>query len=232
MMRIIAIGLMALAAGCPIAAATEPFGQACSNDSAAALSCPLDYQCADVCVPVVDYGDCDAPLYGGGLGTTRNGLLINGADDLEAPNLELVGQVQGAVNIQADGVGTIRVGSLCGLRRLQLVGGRMTVAETDLVDLDGLQSLTAIGAGLVIVDNAQLTSLDGLRGLTQVGALADVVEVGDVNVVIANNPNLSQAAADAFAAQFQGNVRVCGNGDGSVPCDGLGPLLSELIGRP
>jgi hypothetical protein len=223
-------GLLVLA-GCPITTSTEPFGQACVVEASAELSCPLDYHCDGACLPILDYGSCDAPLYGGGLGATRNELLINGSDDVAAPNLELVGKVNGSVNVQADGIGDLRVGSLCALRRVQLVGGRVTIAESDLTSLDGLQSLTAIGAGLVIVDNPQLTSLAALSSVLSVGIFQDVTAIGDVNIVIANNANLSQAEADAFAAPFGSNVRVCGNGDGSVPCQQLGPLLSELIGR-
>jgi hypothetical protein len=219
--------------GCPIGGVGESFGRDCTINAAAPPSCPIDYVCqVDQCVPVSDDGACDVPNFGGGAPSTRNELLINGADDLELANLELVGQVNGSLNIQADGVGNvITLPTMCALRRVQHVGGRTTIAETSLNDLDGLQSLTAVGAGLVIADNDNLTSLAALSSLQSVGPLQGVeAAYANIRVVVVNNQNLAQTDAAALAERFGDDVLFCGNAGGPA-CNGLGPLLSELIGR-
>ncbi|GAB4570092.1 MAG: hypothetical protein Tsb0020_24650 [Haliangiales bacterium] len=50
------------------------------------------------------------------------------------------------------------------------VDGSITIANNPSLDqIDGLASVTQIGADLIVSGNAQLTSVDGMTGLTQIG---------------------------------------------------------------
>ena len=50
----------------------------------------------------------------------------------------------------------------------EAVAGNLTISNTDLVNLDGLETIRTITGGLTIADNANLTSIAGLDGATSV----------------------------------------------------------------
>ena len=54
----------------------------------------------------------------------------------------------------------------------------MSISDTEgLTGLEGLESLTTVGGGLVIQDNDSLLSLEGLSSLSAVGGSLSVYEI-------------------------------------------------------
>jgi hypothetical protein len=73
------------------------------------------------------------------------------------------GAVTGAVDIRA-------AGALATMAGCTSVEGSLTVMDSSLTTLAGLESLTSVGGDLVILNNSALTNLDALHALTTVGA--------------------------------------------------------------
>jgi hypothetical protein len=208
--------VLATLAGCPLTGPREDIGRACAVDGP---PCAIDHVCladdgADEgrCAPIVDYGGCDPATY-----PQRAGLVRAGGLDVDAPGqiafLRDVVRVEGDLFIDGPFAGSpLAIGSLCGLSGLQQVTGSLLVAQTDLVTLDGLQSLSFVGAGLGVAGNARLEDLSGLANLVKVVARDDA---SDFEVVIADNRVLSGEALQAFkeALADRPSIRVyaCGN---------------------
>lgn len=195
------VGAGALTVGCPIGADLLPsMGAPCRTPEAL---CDLEHVCRPndalpdgLCAPVMSYGKCDdvdgAPSHPPGrLGETKDAgeVKIAAAADLE--QLREVRLVTGSVEIFEEGPGDARVGSLCALRALQVVGDGFAIGDSDLVDLDGLQSLTSVQGGLAIFNNRELTSLSGLENLVEVTG-RQVETFANLQLIVAGNPALSE----------------------------------------
>jgi hypothetical protein len=234
---VVALGGAALA-GCPITGARDDIGRPCVVDGP---PCAPDHVCladdgADEgrCAPIVDYGGCDPATYPQQAGLVRaEGLDVDEPGELGF--LRDVVRVEGDLFVDGPVVGSpLAVGTLCGLSGLQQVTGSLLIAQTDLVTLDGLQSLSFVGKGLGVAGNTRLEDLTGLLNLVKVVALDDT---RDFEVVIADNRVLSREALQGFkdALQDRPSIRVhaCGNAAALAANDDLtcGPEINRLLRR-
>lgn len=230
--------VLATLAGCPLTGPRDDIGRPCVVDGP---PCATDHVCladdgADEgrCAPIVDYGGCDPATYPQQAGLAR-------AEGLDVDEPGELGFLRDVVRVEGDlfidgpfAASPLAVGSLCGLSGLQQVTGSLLVAQTDLVTLDGLQSLSFVGRGLGVAGNARLEDLAGLANLVKVVALDDT---RDFEVVIAENRTLPREALRAFkdALADQPSIRVyaCGNlaalGANDDPT--CGPEINRLLRR-
>ena len=111
-------------------------------------------------------------------------------------------------------VGNVRIANSTAVRdvdalSLLTTATGVSISNNDnLVNVDGLASLTSLDVGLYISENDALTSLDGLASLTS---------LGDV-LYIADNSALCQSLVDAFIDRLQGlgwsgTAETANNGD-------------------
>jgi hypothetical protein len=230
--------VLAPLAGCPLTGPRDDIGRACVVDGP---PCAPDHVClADDgaaegrCAPILDYGGCDPATY-----PQQAGLVRAEGLDVDEPGefgfLRDVVRVEGDLFIDGPVVGApLAVGTLCGLSGLQQVTGSLLIAQTDLVTLDGLQSLSFVGRGLGVAGNTRLEDLAGLANLVQVVALDDT---RDFEVVIAENRVLPrdalQAFKDALADRPSIRVHACGNAVAQDANDDAicGPDISRLLRR-
>lgn len=77
------------------------------------------------------------------------------------------------------------VNNVDSLENIQLVGGQLAIANTNLTDLTGLMSLTDIGQSLFVSNNNQMSNLGGLEQLDTINDY----------LTIQNNSNLTSLAA-------------------------------------
>lgn len=208
-------------------------------------SCDLEHVCrpdeagADVgvCIPVGSYGACDAdePVKHapGRRGEARvdDDITIDGPEDLAL--LEDLRAVTGLVRVFKQGAGDVVIGSLCAFRDLQQAGDGVGIGDSDITSLDGLQSLTSIGHGLVIFDNGELTNLDGLGNLVDLTP-RPLRDFAALDLIIAGNGSLADEVVDAFVAGLEERmgrelaVVACNNA--GRPCEGTdAQLLSFLV---
>lgn len=238
---------LSCAAACEISN-TDPLPDIGANCTPNDPKCGVEHTCrptptgqvdAGLCAPVLSYGICDEadPVTHSpgreGTDEDREDVLVDEPADVEL--LDNVRSVTGLVRVFKQGGERVALDDLCGLKALQRTGGGMTVGNTDLTNLDGLQSLTSVGAGLVIVNNPGLTSLDALANMVDVGTRTIEVDNADTtfDVVIAANSDLPQEAVDAFVSGLEARsgktfaVVACGN-DGD-PCAGDDVDLVQLL---
>ena len=233
----------ASAAGCPIGddALLPSMGAPCSTREAL---CGVEHVCrpadalpAGLCAPVMSYGACDdvdgPPSHPPGrLGEVKEAdeVKIDEVADLE--QLREVRLVTGTVEIFEDGPGNADVGSLCPLRTLQLVADGLAIGDSDLVNLDGLQSVTSVAGGLAIFNNRQLTSLAGLANLVEVGPRT-VEDFASFNVIIAGNPELPELEVAAFERRLQdgngGALVIVSCSNAADPCAGAELQLLNFL---
>jgi len=213
--------VVAAVAGCPIDGSREGIGSVCVPGEAV---CPIDYYClpddADqatgVCAPALDYGSCDAPTWPIRPAELRDESLdVDTVGDLDF--LRDVTRVEGDLIIAPPAAGqTLQLGTLCDISGLQQVTGSMLVKNTDLTSLDGLQSLSVVGAGIGIAGNRLLTDIKGLTNL-----VSAVARDGDnFNIVIADNATLPDTAIIELRQAIQASevtsarLYACGNARG------------------
>lgn len=212
--------------GCPAGVNRDGIGRPCVVEGP---PCPQDHVCeaadgtADgLCAPIDDYGSCGSATYPLAPKTVRPESL-----DVDEPGelgfLRDVARVEGDLFLDGPfGRGTLQLGTLCDVSGLQQVTGSLLVAQTNLTTLDGLQSLSFVGAGVGIAGNPDLVDLDALGNLVRVVA----PEGRSFEVVIANNGALDREALqrflDVMAARPSIRVVACGNiraiGLGASPC--------------
>lgn len=232
-----------LAAGCPIGDddLLPAMGAPCLTPDAL---CSVEHSCRPpgpppegVCAPVMSFGDCDAvdgrPTHPPGrLGEIKvtDHVKIDDADDLEG--LREVRLVTGTVEVFEEGPGNADVGALCPLRTLQVVGDGLAIGDSDLVNLDGLQSLTSVAHGLAIFNNRDLTSLGGLDNLVEIGP-REVETFARFNVIIAGNPRLLEGEVTAFEDRLQqkngGALAIVSCSNAADPCAGAEAELLNFL---
>jgi hypothetical protein len=190
-----------------------------------------------VCVPVSSYGEaCDAlealshPPGRNGTDEVNDEIVVHNASEATSL-LDGVRSVSGQVRTERfDGDNLIPLGDLCAFRDLQRVGNGLGIGKTDLVDLNGLQSLTSVSGGLAIFANPTLTSLAGLDNLAHI----EPGEIGgqQFDVVITANEDLGDAVVDPFIEALQARVGrelvvfACNN-EGRE----CGPAVDVFVGR-
>lgn len=204
-----AAALLALAAaGCAIGAddLLPAIGAPCQTSAAL---CSVEHVCRPgdsppngLCAPVGSYGACDEldgpPSHPPGrLGEIKDATEVKIASAADLEQLREVRMVTGSVEIFEVGPGNAEVGTLCALRDLQVVGNGLGIGDSDLIDLDGLQSLTSVTAGLAIFNNRELTSLQGLENLVEVTGRA-LEGFQNVQLIIAGNPLLPEEEVTAL----------------------------------
>lgn len=232
-----------LGAGCPIGAddLLPAMGRACRTPEAL---CDVEHVCRPgeappdgLCAPVMSFGRCDEvdgpPSHPPGrlaeIKDTAEVKIVS-ASDLE--QLREVRLVTGSVEIFEDGPADAEVGTLCPLRALQVVGDGLAIGDSDLVDLDGLQSLTSVQAGLAIFNNRELTSLAGLENLVEVTG-RQVEGFVNLQLIIAGNPQLPEsevtALEDRLRAQHGGNLVSISCSNRADVCAGAELQLLNLL---
>ncbi len=95
------------------------------------------------------------------------------------------------------------------------VRGGLTIENSDLINLTGLEKLAFVRDFMIIQNNDDLTNLDGLTNLTSVG---DYMNIGD-NIVLTNIDGLSNLTS------VMGNLNIWGN-VALTNLDGLSNLTS------
>ncbi len=95
------------------------------------------------------------------------------------------------------------------------ITGNLTIKNTTITHLDGLESLTSIGGSLLIEEDSNLTNLDGLKRLKTVG--------GELNIY--NNEKLNNLDGLKNVTTIEGNLKVEYN-DSLTHLDGLSSLTS------
>jgi hypothetical protein len=186
-------------------------------------------------VPVTSFGVCDdvagPPTHPAGqLGSTEDAAEVTIDDEADIDLLEGDRLVSGDVLVFQQGPGGADVGALCGLRDLQRVGG-FAVIDSDVLSLDGLQSLTSVGAGLVVTQNTELRSLAGLANLVDVG-LREVSGAGDLadfHVVIAGNQRVPDAEVEALRARLPADAQFVACGNAGRECNAAESALLNLL---
>jgi hypothetical protein len=235
--------LVVAATGCGIAP-NDPLPSLGANCAVAEGTCGIEHVCRPntpgaergICVPVASYGAaCDAseavshPPGRNGTDENNDQLVITSASDATSL-LDDVRSVTGQVRTESDGNALIALGNLCAFKDLQRVGNGLGIAKTDLVDLNGLQSLTSVAGGLAIFSNPQLTSLAGLENLVHLEP--GEVEGQEFDIALINNEDLEDDVADAFIADLEARVGrdliavVCSNDGRDCP-----PAVQLLVGR-
>lgn len=235
--------VLALAgAGCPISGDLMPsMGVACQTPEA---RCDVEHVCrpeaqppVGVCAPVMSYGRCDdddgPPRHPPGRqGDAREVEEVRIANAADLETLRGVRLVTGLVQIFEQGPGDVAVGSLCPLRDLQVVGDGMAIGDSDLVDLDGLQSLTSVQRGLAIFNNRELVSLAGLENLVEVtGRQVDTFV--DLQLIIAGNPQLPEEEITGLEERLRqrggGSLTSVSCSNRGAPCEGAELQLLNLL---
>lgn len=231
---VLVLALASITSACPIGDddALPTMGLPCSTREAL---CGIELVCRPaaappegLCAPVMSYGSCDgevgAPSHPPGrMGEIKDVdvLTIEDAGDLE--QLREVRLVDGMLQVFEAGPGNADVGDLCPLRTLQLVTEGVGIGDSDLQDLDGLQSLTSVAGGLAIFNNRSLTSLAGLENLVDVGPRT-VETFASFHVIVAGNPLLPEAEVAAFEERLQGRnggaLTIVSCSNGGAPCAG------------
>jgi hypothetical protein len=189
-----------------------------------------------LCRPVISYGaECDeaeAVSHPAG----RNGdddtdafeVIIAAPEDMA--RLDDVRSFTGQVRIQRDGP-PVELGNMCGFRDLQRVGDGLGLGKSDVVDFNGLQSLTSVAGGIAIYSNPRLESLTGLEHLVDI--VPRTVDGVAFDVIIVNNTGLDDDTIAAFAAALAGRlgrepaVVACGNA--GEPCSGAEQDLAQAL---
>jgi hypothetical protein len=95
----------------------------------------------------------------GGTGEADGGGADKGEDII---NLCPDGILQGDIRIEGER-------DIAALEGCTTITGSLTVADTQLSDLDGLASLSSIDGNLFIRNNAVLNNIEGLRNLISIG---------------------------------------------------------------
>lgn len=220
--------LPSLGAGCAVAEGKCGIEHVCRpNDAGAARG---------ICVPVTSYGEtCDAleavshPPGRNGSDEVNDQIVVRSAPDATSL-LDDVRTVSGQVRTEAEGGDLIALGNLCSFRDLQRVGDGLGIGKTDLVDLNGLQSLTSVSGGLAIFANPRLTSLAGLDNLAHIEP--GEIDGQEFDVAIIGNDDLGDAVVDPFIDELQArvgrelNVVACANEGRDCP-----PGVAALVGR-
>lgn len=152
-------------------------------------------------------------------------LSLRGLGATAVDGFDALDEVGGIEVVDNPGLGTWRAGSARAvlgdavvrgnpnlqaapfLRDVQAVGGALTFQDLPKVAQIPLVDLRTVGGALTVQSLRQLEELDGLHGITAVG--------GDL--VLRNNPRLSQAEIDALLAAWgpgvvAGDLIVQGNG--------------------
>lgn len=234
--------------GCPIGDndLLSGMGRACTLDEA---NCEQELVCtpapdisADgLCAPVDSFGSCGEATHPpgrlGGLKSTDadNPIKIDEASDFSTFESERVRKVEGQLRVLPSGVGTAEIGALCPLKHLQVVTDGLVIGKTDLTSLDGLQSLTFVGRGMVVFTNSELTDVRALKNLVDVTARS--LTVGPVErsfqLVIADNESLPDADVQQLIATLHETtpaleITACGNRGGRA-CNGDEATLLSLI---
>lgn len=235
--------IAASAAGCAIGDddLLPAMGAPCNTREAL---CGVEHVCrpagappAGLCAPVMSYGTCDnvdgPPTHPPGrLGEIKEATEVQIATAGDLEQLREVRLVTGTVEIFEDGPGDAKVGSLCPLRTLQLVADGLAIGDSDLVNLDGLQSVTSVAGGLAIFNNRALTSLAGLQNLVDVGPRT-VETIASFNVIIAGNPELPEAEVTAFEQRLQdqngGALLMISCSNAADPCAGAELQLLNFL---
>lgn len=229
-----AILVGAALAGCPIGP-TDPlpgFGAQCTIADG---HCDIEHVCVPqkpgeatgLCAPIGSFGACDAKAAvthsPGRVGEDKDATTIEITGPEDFGLIDGIRSVTGQVRVFKQGPESARIGDLCAFRALQRVGNGFAVADSDVSSLDGLESVTSVDGGVGIFDDRALTSLDGLQSLVQVGG-RQVDTFASFDVVIAQNPLLTDAVVDAFVADLKARtgtdlaVVACNNG--GRPCAG------------
>lgn len=107
--------------------------------------------------------------------------------------------IQGAVN------------NLEGLSNIEELGKNVFILDTQLTDLDGLQSLTKIGGSLYIEENMNLTSLIGLQNVSSIAENISSPIIG-LGIIIRENPSLTSIGQLAGLMYLRGGVLLSNNG--------------------
>lgn len=232
---------VSLAAGCPISGELLPaMGRACR---VAEALCDVEHVCRPevlpdgLCAPVMGFGRCDEaegpPSHPPGrMGEIKDADEVKIGDAADLEQLAEVRLVTGSVQIFEEGPGDATVGSLCPLRDLQVVQDGFAIGDSDLVDLDGLQSLTAVQRGLAIFNNRSLQSLAGLENLVEVtGRQLDTFT--DLQLIIAGNPQLPEDEIERFEQRLRdlggGELRSVSCSNRADPCEGAELALLNLL---
>ena len=222
------LAMMPVLSACPIGPAREAIGVSCAPDGA---DCSLDHVCTAleagandaVCAPLLDLGSCPAPNWPQRVGNTRDeALLVD--DPAELARLDNLRLVEGDVSIrksnEAPPGSVLDIADVCAASALQRVQGRLTVYATNLTTLDGLQSLSSTGAGVVVVGNRELTDVTPLAHLLVSGDVEAGPGTDLHQIVIANNEALPAASITELVESLPDNIEVthCGN-RGELPCE-------------
>ncbi len=123
--------------------------------------------------------------------------------------------IQGAVN------------NLQGLSNIEELGKNVFILDTQLTDLDGLQSLTKIGGSLYIEDNMNLASLVGFQNVSSIAENISSPVVG-LGILIRNNPGLTSIQEFSGLIELRGGVLLSNNG--LLSLNGPFTNLSEIEG--
>jgi hypothetical protein len=209
--------VMSALGGCPLTGVRDSIGLPCFVDGES--PCGPDHICeaedgalGGVCAPIVDYGaTCDPPTYPQQPGAIRRESLDVGAQS-DLGFLDDVARIEGDLVIDGPfGAAPLAIGTLCGVAGLQQVTGSLFIAQTDLATLDGLQSLSFVGAGIGIAGNPALTDLMGLANLVRAVPLGEA----RFSIVIAENRSLPREALrnlrEALADRPSISIAACGN---------------------
>lgn len=230
-----------LSAGCPISGELLPaMGRMCRVADAL---CDVEHVCRPealpdgLCAPVMSYGRCDEaegqPSHPPGrMGEIKDASEVKIADAADLEQLAEVRLVTGRVQIFEEGAGDATVGSLCPLRDLQVVQDGFAIGDSDLVDLDGLQSLTTVQRGLAIFNNRELQSLAGLENLVEVtGRQLDTFT--DLQLIIAGNPQLPEDEIERLEQRLRdlhgGTLRSISCSNRADACEGAELALLNLL---
>lgn len=241
--RFIAVLAMSLVvAGCGIAE-NDPLPSLGANCVVAEGKCGIEHVCRPnepgaergVCVPVASFGaTCDGleavshPPGRNGTDEVNDQIVVGNASEATSL-LDDVRTVSGQVRTEADS-GLVELGNLCAFRDLQRVGDGLGIGKTDLVDLNGLQSLTSVSGGLAIFANPTLTSLEGLENLVHIEP--GEVEGEEFDVAIIGNDDLEDDVVDPFVEALEARVGrdlivvACANEGRDCP-----PAVAALVGR-
>jgi hypothetical protein len=180
--------------------ATGHLGEPCDIDG----ECIGDLVCnaSRICVSHVDDADSpsrDATLQDAGDAEPRDAVVecvpgsVMSADPLKPANSieEVLQQLAGYSEMQGDLIlFQTEFKDIEFLHCLTLVRGIMGIWENQqLMSLDGLSSVTAVGTGVAITDNDKLTDIDGVSSLSSVGPSNEIYAIPTVTYGIGINEN-------------------------------------------
>ncbi|MCR9159150.1 MAG: hypothetical protein ACE37F_09485 [Nannocystaceae bacterium] len=147
---------------------------------------------------------------------------VSVSSEAELADLEGVGRIEGDFRISGD------VRALDALACLEEIGGRLTIEQTALRDLSGLEGLI-VAESLVIARNSELTTTKGL-GLEQL--LGEVDELSGFNSSlseIVGNHQLTELRFDALQELGTIGIGTCGSDQTRVGNDALAALGEEVF---